>query len=329
MFSNVWSWEASLTKSPKSLLAELALDPEALGRFLLDPRGALAEDAVEAGHRDSIGPTDSQEPQPAPRSGSLIVVGTGIRSTGQLTIEAIAHIKVAESVFYLVADPVAEEVIQRLNPERSESLADLYEPGKARRESYREMVDRILDSVRAGRRTCAVFYGHPGVFVAPSHDAVQQARAEGYPARMLPGISAEDCLFADLGFDPATAGCQSYEATDFLINDRRLDPSSHVVLWQVGVLGDQTFQVEVQSSNPLDLLIERLMKIYSADHRVCVYEAAILLRGEPKIDWLALSTLDISKLSIVSTLYIPPSEPPRFDATLYFAMTWPCHGRRD
>jgi len=31
---------------------------------------------------------------------------------------------------------------------------------------------------------------------------------------MLPGISAEDCLVADLGIDPASSGCQSYEAND-------------------------------------------------------------------------------------------------------------------
>jgi hypothetical protein len=37
---------------------------------------------------------------------------------------------------------------------------------------------------------------------------------------MLPGISAEDCLFADLGIDPGIYGCQSYEATDFLANGR-------------------------------------------------------------------------------------------------------------
>jgi hypothetical protein len=35
---------------------------------------------------------------------------------------------------------------------------------------------------------------------------------------MLPAISAEDCLFADLGVDPADHGCPSYEATDFLVH---------------------------------------------------------------------------------------------------------------
>jgi len=36
---------------------------------------------------------------------------------------------------------------------------------------------------------------------------------------MLPGISAEDCLFADIGVDPGIYGCQSFEATDLFVNE--------------------------------------------------------------------------------------------------------------
>ena len=54
------------------------------------------------------------------------------------------------------------------------------------------------------------------VFVQPSHESIAIARLEGFSARMLPGISAEDCLFADIGLDPGKDGCQSFEATDFL-----------------------------------------------------------------------------------------------------------------
>ena len=43
--------------------------------------------------------------------------------------------------------------------------------------------------IRAGFRVCAVFYGHPGVFVYPSHEAIRRARAEGFAARMLPALT--------------------------------------------------------------------------------------------------------------------------------------------
>src|SRR5262249_16481674 len=158
------------------------------------------------------------------------VVGTGIRVIGQLTTEAIAWIKISEKVLYLTHDPVACGIIAHLNPS-AESLAGFYVERKLRKETYEEMVGRVMECVRSGKRPCVVFYGHPGVFCWPGHEAIRQAQREGYLARMLPAISAEDCLFADLGLDPATTGCQSYQATDFLNSDRQIDPSSLLILW--------------------------------------------------------------------------------------------------
>src|SRR5207244_11062689 len=99
--------------------------------------------------------------------------------------------------------------IKDINPS-AESLYPYYRQGESRMIAYVEMIERILYEVRKGLRVCAAFYGHPGVFVYPSHEAIKQARLEGYSAKMLPGISAEDCLFADLGIDPARNGCQSF-----------------------------------------------------------------------------------------------------------------------
>ncbi len=177
----------------------------------------------------------------ATREGSLYIVGTGIQAAGQLTIEARAHIEQAEKLFYLVAHATTEYQLQKLNA-TAESLHPLYETGKERFASYMEMVDRILGEVKGGARVCVAFYGHPGVFAYPGHEAIRQAREEGYVAKMLPGISAEDCLFAELGVDPAAAGCQSFEATHFLLFKRRFDPHCSLVLWQIGVIGDMTFQ---------------------------------------------------------------------------------------
>ncbi len=54
---------------------------------------------------------------------------------------------------------------------------------------------------------------------------------------MLPGISAEDCLFADLGVDPAEAGWQSYEATGSSSAAAAIEPRAALVLWQVDGVG--------------------------------------------------------------------------------------------
>jgi uncharacterized protein YabN with tetrapyrrole methylase and pyrophosphatase domain len=250
------------------------------------------------------------------KKGSLTVVGTGIRSVGQLTIESIAWIQHADKVLYLVSDPIAESLILRLNPS-AESLQKYYVHGKPRLQTYKDFVDRIMESVRQGNRTCAAFYGHPGVFVLPSHAAVRQARNEGYEARMLPGISAEDCLFADLGVDPATNGCQAYEATDFVMHRRKLDPSCSVILWQVGVVGDWTFKQTGYGNSGLPLLVEKLAEYYPANHGAFVYEAAVLPGCEPVIRPLPLYQLSAASLSPASTLYIPPAQAAAPDVNMY------------
>ena len=51
-------------------------------------------------------------------AGSLTVIGTGIRTVGQLTTEAIACMQQADELIHLVADPIAEEVVKRLAPGR-------------------------------------------------------------------------------------------------------------------------------------------------------------------------------------------------------------------
>ncbi len=252
--------------------------------------------------------------------GSLIVVGTGIRTVGHLTMEAVAWIKQADKVLYVVGDPIAEAMLKELNPDGAESLTVLYAEGKQRIETYNQMIERTLECVRAGMVTCMACYGHPGVFVYPSHESIRRARAEGFVARMLPGISAEDCLFADLGVDPGITGCQSYEATDFLVNGRKIDPTSSVVLWQIGVVGDATFKKAGYDLSAMPLLVERLLSIYPPNHPMYLYEAAVFHGCEPVIRQVTAAELAYGPLSAGYTLYIPPAYATQSDPTTYYRM---------
>jgi hypothetical protein len=239
------------------------------------------------------------------RPDSLIVVGTGIH-VGQVTLEAQAHIEQAEKVLFLVADPVTINWITTLNP-TAESLEVHYQQNKNRLISYEEMVERILAPVRAGLRVCAAFYGHPGVFVYPSHEAIRKARLEGFGARMLPGVSAEDCLFADLGVDPGRNGCQSFEATDFLVHGRQFDTSNSLILWQVGVVGDITYQPKY-GLRGREILTERLTAYYGAGHGVYLYEASQYPVCSPIIQNIPLSELPAARATPITTLYVPPKQ---------------------
>jgi uncharacterized protein YabN with tetrapyrrole methylase and pyrophosphatase domain len=234
------------------------------------------------------------------------VVGTGIRAVGQVTLEARHRIETAGKLLYLLADPITTRWVRDLNAS-AESLHDLYEPGGARRAAYTAMVERVLGWVRQDLAVTVAFYGHPGVFVAPGHEAVRAAREEGFRAEMLPGVSAEDCLFADLGIDPA-AGCQSYEATDFLLHGRRIDTSAALVLWQAGVVGDLRYR-QGPAGDGLRVLTDHLLGLYPGDHRVWVYEAATLPVLRSRAVRVPLGELAGTELSPMSTLYLPPARP--------------------
>jgi uncharacterized protein YabN with tetrapyrrole methylase and pyrophosphatase domain len=247
-------------------------------------------------------------------TGSLTVVGTGIQLGAHLTPEARATIEKADVVLSVVSEPTMQELLERLN-DRTRSMHELYTAGKSRKEAYEAMAETILAEVRAGKDVCAVFYGHPGVFVAPSHESVRRARAEGFPARMLPGISAEDCLFADLGVDPSRPGCQTYEATDFLVRRRRVDPTVALILWQIGTVGN----VEAASgpvTESLPVLVETLLEHYPAEHEVTVYEASPYPGFDPLICTVRLSELAAEHVTALSTLYVPPSETSALDLTM-------------
>lgn len=240
--------------------------------------------------------------------GRLTVVGTGIRSVAHATRETADLIASAEALLYLVADPITEAWLQELHA-TAESLHDAYAEGKPRLDSYREMVERLLMPVRRGRNVVAAFYGHPGVFVYPSHEAVRTARAEGYEAQMFPGISAEDCLFADLGIDPGPLGCCTFEATDFLVHRRRFDRGSHLILWQIGVVGELAHRRQRPADDRgLTLLTDALLEHYPPAHEVVVYEAAQLVVCPPRIHRTPLAGLPATPVTGISTLYVPPLE---------------------
>jgi uncharacterized protein YabN with tetrapyrrole methylase and pyrophosphatase domain len=231
------------------------------------------------------------------RTGSLIVVGTGITGVGQTTLEAVACMQRAEKLFYSVIEPTTALWIRGLNP-NAVSLSDLYGESKNRQETYAQMTERLVTAVREGFRVCAAFYGHPGMLVHATHRAIRQLRREGFDARMLPGVSADGCLIADLGFNPGDQGIQSYEATEFLLARRRVDPTGGLVLWQVGVLGESAARLQV--------LTDRLRQHYPADHRVVLYYAATFPANPPIVKRVALARLPKTRVYPLAMLYVPP-----------------------
>lgn len=250
----------------------------------------------------------------APR-GSIACVGLGMTLGSHLTPLARSHIDQADVVFAALSDGIVEMWLERMHPD-VRSLQPYYAEGKSRLRTYREWVAVMMTEVRAGMRVCAVFYGHPGVFAWSSHKVIEAARAEGFAARMEPGISAEDCLYADLGIDPGRFGCQHFEASQLLFYERRIDPTAYLVLWQVGVLGNPSIARPDQNVAYRELLVELLARDYPPDHELLLYRCATLPIERPRVRRMRLHELTGADIPAEETVVLPPARALRLNTQL-------------
>ncbi|HTN31001.1 MAG TPA: SAM-dependent methyltransferase [Pseudomonas sp.] len=247
--------------------------------------------------------------------GSLVCVGLGMTLGAHLGPLARSHIEQADVVFAGLSDGIVELWLQHLHRD-VRSLQVYYHEGKSRMQTYRQMVDAILSEVRAGKKVCGVFYGHPGVFAWAPHKSIEIARSEGYAAHMEPGISAEDCLYADLGIDPGKFGCQHYEASQLLFYQRRIDPTAYLVLWQVGLVGDQSLARFSTGPAYRQVLVDVLARDYPLDHEVIIYRAATLPIRQARVERVLLGDLPRAQVGMADTVVIAPARPLQADLAI-------------
>lgn len=253
---------------------------------------------------------DPGELTAARRPGQLEVLGSGIEAAG-FTASDEQRIREADQVFYCVADPATVVWLKDLRPDAYD-LYVLYDDRKQRYLTYAQMTEAVLHYVREGQKVVAVYYGHPGIFVLSTHRAIGIARREGHRAVMRPAVSALDALCADLGVDPSQPGMQMYEATDLLIRRRRPDPGLHLVLWQVGLIGELGYRRQGHINGNFPVLLDYLAALYGEDHPVVNYVGARYPGVDPVIDRQTIESLRDpgvqERVTGISTFYLPPRE---------------------
>jgi hypothetical protein len=260
--------------------------------------------------RNEVREVQPGEIAPNSRSGELIIIGSGIETLG-FTLGDEKLIESAGKVLFCVADPATIVWLRRLRPDALD-LYVLYGEDKPRYTTYMQMTEAQLYWVRQGMKVVVVFYGHPGIFVLSTHRAIKLARSEGYKAAMKASVSALDALCADLGVDPAHPGLQTHEATDALVRQRRPDTSLHVVLWQVGVIGELGYRRQGYLNNHFSYFIRWLQGIYGDDYEVTHYIGSRYPTIPPLIEKHRLSEFHDPdcqlKITGISTFYLPPRD---------------------
>ena len=274
---------------------------------------ALAREIAAQSENISEAPTT-----PPAQPGELTVIGSGIESVGFILGDE-ELIRAADAVFFCVSDPATAVWIKSIRPDAYD-LYVLYDNSKVRYTTYMQMAEAMLHFVRQGKKVTAIYYGHPGIFVLPTHRAIMIARREGHRAEMRASVCALDCLCADLGVDPSQPGMQTHEATGMLIRGCAPDTTLHVVLWQVGLIGEMGYRRKGYLNSNFSIFINFLQQHYGEDYPVTNYVASRYPTIPSTIETYPLSALHDPKIQTkvtgISTFYLAPKDTVEVDQAM-------------
>jgi uncharacterized protein YabN with tetrapyrrole methylase and pyrophosphatase domain len=237
----------------------------------------------------------------------IYVVGLGIVGRHQVTREADGALRRCREVFVVHYEPSLTQYISTLC-ETVTDLGSLYKPGAIRENIYQEMANRVLAGAADHPPVCLALYGHPLVFVSPTQFILRTSAEQGLRTKVLPGISAMDCLLIDLHLDPASEGLQMYEATDLVLRARPLQPDVPCLIWQIGSVGNLRYLQTLALREHVLRLRNYLLGFYPPGHEVIVAATPIVPIAKPKLMRVSIEQLDgvHDQVSSRDTLYIPP-----------------------
>ena len=220
-----------------------------------------------------------------------------------MTLEAAAWIRCADVVGDCVSDPATIVWIKE-NAKREHDLDDLYGNAKRRLDTYNEMVEVMCNYVREGLTVAGVFTAIRGCSVIPPTPRSRSSAAKTMKSRRSPRLARTACCRRRLR--PAVGGIQMVEATDLVLRRRPLLTDSHVIVWQIGSVGDLGFNYGGYDNRNLKRLIAYLEGFYPPDTKVLHYAAALFPINDSKLSWVRLADLGNDRVTGISTLYIPP-----------------------
>lgn len=239
----------------------------------------------------------------------IIIAGTGMVGTRQITYEVEAALEKSEEIFLIDHQPNIMDRYLEDNDAEVTDLSQEYEDEKRREEIYEEMAQRVLDAgERCDDPVTLALYGHPFVFVSPSRWIAEEAPSRGLTVEKLPGISSMDCIYADIELDPGASGIQMYEATDLLLREYYLNTHVPVMIWQIGAIENIRYSKAANKPERFSRIREYLQQHYPDDHEVTILQTAIYPFTDSKQISFKLSEFEsmAEDINSVQTLYVPP-----------------------
>ncbi len=247
----------------------------------------------------------------------ICVVGQGIRSTEQITLEALSALKSAKKILYLSLDSFQVKLfLQEWELTEAEDIKNLYEDSALDQANYLRLLEKIKNEIEVHSDVALLIPGHPRIGVTLVTWLENEKDKLNIDLKVLPGISSFDTMINDLALDPLEHGTQILDANRILLFNYQLEVSLDTFIYHVCSVGcSQTHLSDASLSNRLDLLQEALLNVYPSHHKLKLISSSIKSQGQAQIVECDLIDLknNLNRIHFGTTLYVPSLKPRSID----------------
>ena len=238
----------------------------------------------------------------------VYIVGLGVLNVDHITRETEGVIRRSNEVLYVDTGVATRTYLKTLCSRVTSLFETSYEEDGHRLNAYHRMAARVLDAAMDHPPVAFAMHGHPIVGAYAPFLIRDMARLLGLEVLVLPGVSAMDCLFAELMVDPCVAGMQMYEATDLLLRRRPLQPDVPALIWQIGCVETRLHTTRASRPKRFERLRSHLLRFYPPEHQAtAAYSTPHPLMPSTVHRFVLRDICDYAHLLHAGfTLYVPP-----------------------
>jgi uncharacterized protein YabN with tetrapyrrole methylase and pyrophosphatase domain len=239
----------------------------------------------------------------------LYVIGLGVKIPGHTTIEAAEAMVRCSRIYCIVQEPPAVWLPSKASSIPVVNLMSMYIEGALRTDNYQRVAQAIFDGMKEVPVVGYVTYGNPLAYDSVAQKLVGDARRDGVPFQVVPGISSIDTILCDLGIDMAP-GVQVYEASWLAASRTPLIASVAAILLQLGHFGSaRAHYRDRRPAEALKDLVEYLCRFYPPSHEVFLVQSSNTSRPAA-IKPVRLDRLcEIEAQDWAESMYIPAFQP--------------------
>lgn len=246
----------------------------------------------------------------------LSVVGGGIKSPNQMTLESLNLIKSADHVLsYSQSIPIMTEFFAEHGIKNVQYLDTLYRHGAKDTATYSNMYKTIVSSLENNQNVVLVVAGHPRIGVTVTQ-WLSKALDQDIEFVVLEGVSSFCTMLNDLEIDPLEKGVTIIDANRMLLFKQQLNALSGHFIYHVCSVGtSKTNILQPQLDNKIELLRDHLLQFFPKDHPVILVSSAHKPQGISQLTHSTVCELAelLPVITFASTLYVPPMAPKSFD----------------